>query len=245
MISDFNLEFLSSCSNKDLRVLSDLLTHDRNGNLRLTGELVTHDKYLQFYPKKMWILAPEIAYELRKFGSNTISTFFRGEPDSYETILKRVCKKMHIEMHDDDNVMTLERNLLTEFCGEVIDKLSESELRLFANEYGIPTKNFSRQAIVAALMMALRVNRQLLNRIAAKVMQELIELLVIRGAVTIGAETAGRVAGAFLGPLGWAVMGVWTIYDIASPAYRVCFPAVLQVALMRLTALSLPQSSAA
>ncbi|MNH46242.1 hypothetical protein D3C79_1089360 [compost metagenome] len=39
------------------------------------------------------------------------------------------------------------------------------------------------------------------------------------------------------GPIGWVVTGAWTMVDIASPAYRVTIPAVIQVAALRQKAL--------
>ena len=37
----------------------------------------------------------------------------------------------------------------------------------------------------------------------------------------------------FAGPIGWAVTALWTVIDIAGPAYRVTIPAVIQIAYMR------------
>ena len=37
----------------------------------------------------------------------------------------------------------------------------------------------------------------------------------------------------FAGPVGWAVTAIWTIFDIASPAYRVTIPCVLHIAMLR------------
>ncbi|MBQ3667009.1 MAG: hypothetical protein II913_03005, partial [Elusimicrobiaceae bacterium] len=36
------------------------------------------------------------------------------------------------------------------------------------------------------------------------------------------------------GPIGWGVMGVWTMIDIASPAFRVTIPVAIMVELLRL-----------
>ena len=36
-----------------------------------------------------------------------------------------------------------------------------------------------------------------------------------------------------IGPIGWAITSIWTIIDIAGPAYRVTIPACIQIAYMR------------
>jgi uncharacterized protein YaaW (UPF0174 family) len=113
--------------------------------------------------------------------------------------------------------------------------MSERELRLLANENGIPDKRLTRQALTAALLMAVRTSRAVLTRIAARVIQYIVEIITVRGVATAGIETATRAVGGVLGPVGWIALGAWTVYDISSPAYRVCIPAVLQVAYMRLS----------
>ena len=232
--TDKDLRFLSSCENEDLRVLCDILTHDRLGNIRITEQLTATDEYNRNYPEDMLFLVPQISNELLKYGSNTLATFWHNEPDSYETVLRRVCKQMDVRTMEQDSVTKMERNLLTTLCQDTLNKMSERELRLLANENGIPDKTLTRQALTAALLMAIRTSRAILTRIAARVIQYIVEIITIRGVATAGIETATRAVGGVLGPIGWIALGAWTVYDISSPAYRVCVPAVLQVAYMRL-----------
>lgn len=232
--TDKDLRFLSSCENEDLRVLCDILTHDRLGNIRITEQLTSTDEYNRNYPEDMLFLVPQISNELLKYGSNTLATFWHNEPDSYETVLRRVCKQMDVRTMEQDSVAKMEHNLLTTLCQDTLNKMSERELRLLANENGIPDKTLTRQALTAALLMAIRTSRPILTRIAARVIQYIVEIITIRGVATAGIETATRAVGGALGPIGWIALGAWTVYDISSPAYRVCVPAVLQVAYMRL-----------
>ena len=232
--TDKDLRFLSSCENEDLRVLCDILTHDRLGNIRITEQLTSTDEYNRNYPEDMLFLVPQISNELLKYGSNTLATFLHNEPDSYETVLRRVCKQMDVRTMEQDSVAKMERNLLTTLCQDTLNKMSERELRLLANENGIPDKTLTRQALTAALLMAIRTSRAVLTRIAARVIQYIVEIITIRGVATAGIETATRAVSSALGPIGWIALGAWTVYDISSPAYRVCVPAVLQVAYMRL-----------
>ena len=232
--TDKDLRFLSSCENEDLRVLCDILTHDRLGNIRITEQLTSTDEYNRNYPEDMLFLVPQISNELLKYGSNTLATFWHNEPDSYETVLRRVCKQMDVRTMEQDSVAKMEHNLLTTLCQDTLNKMSERELRLLANENGIPDKTLTRQALTAALLMAVRTSRAVLTRIAARVIQYIVEIITVRGVATAGIETATRAVSSALGPIGWIALGAWTVYDISSPAYRVCVPAVLQVAYMRL-----------
>lgn len=232
--TDKDLRFLSSCENEDLRVLCDILTHDRLGNIRITEQLTATDEYNRNYPEDMLFLVPQISNELLKYGSNTLATFWHNEPDSYETVLRRVCKQMDVRTMEQDSVAKMERNLLTTLCQDTLNKMSERELRLLANENGIPDKTLTRQALTAALLMAIRTSRAVLTRIAARVIQYIVEIITVRGVATAGIETATRAVSSALGPIGWIALGAWTVYDISSPAYRVCVPAVMQVAYMRL-----------
>ena len=232
--TDKDLRFLSSCENEDLRVLCDILTHDRLGNIRITEQLTATDEYNRNYPEDMLFLVPQISNELLKYGSNTLATFWHNEPDSYETVLRRVCKQMDVRTMEQDSVAKMEHNLLTTLCQDTLNKMSERELRLLANENGIPDKTLTRQALTAALLMAVRTSRAVLTRVAARIIQYIVEIITVRGVATAGIETATRAVGGALGPIGWIALGAWTVYDISSPAYRVCVPAVLQVAYMRL-----------
>ena len=42
-----------------------------------------------------------------------------------------------------------------------------------------------------------------------------------------------KVLSVLIGPIGWAIAGVWAALDIAGPAYRVTVPVVIQVACLR------------
>lgn len=234
MKTDKDLNFLSSCKNDDLRTLCDILTHDRFGNVRITEQLTSTDEYNRSYPEDMLFLVPQISEELLKFGSNTLITFWNGKPDAYATILCRICKQMNVKTTKRDDIPIMERNLLTELCQDALNHMSERELRLLANENGIPDKRLTRQALTATMLMAIRTSRPILTRIASRVVQYIVEILTVRGVATAGIETAMRTVGGVLGPIGWTALGVWTVYDISSPAYRVCVPTVLQVATMRL-----------
>ena len=234
MKQDKDLAFLATCENEDLRTLCDILTYNKKGELRLGEQLTNSDAYIHCYPERMNMMTKEISEELRKYGSNTVKTLYRrGEADSYDTILRRVCKKMDVEIGNDVSVQDMERQLLISVCEQAASKLSDEELRNLAEEAGIPHKNLKRQMLIYSIMMAIRHNTYLFSRILSYIIIRIGNMLLGRGVLMMGLNTFGRYIGMATGPIGWALLAGWTISDIASPAYRVTIPAVIMIASMR------------
>ena len=234
MKQDKDLAFLATCENEDLRTLCDILTHNNKGDLRLSEQLTNSDAYINNYPEQMNMMANEIGEEFRKFGSNTVKTLYRhGEADSYDTILRRVCKRMKVKVDYGETVQEMEYQLLTNVCEEAASHLSDEELRDIADEAGIPHKNLKHQMLVYSIMMAIRHNSILFARLVNYVVIRVANMLLGREIMMMGVNTLGRYFGMAAGPIGWALLAGWTISDIASPAYRVMIPAVIMIASMR------------
>ena len=234
MKQDKDLVFLDTCQNDDLRTLCDILTYNNKGEIRLSEQLTDTDAYLNCYPDKMNLMAAEIAEELRKFGSNTVMTICRkGEADSYETIVRRVCKKMGVNVNDSDNTLAMERELLTTICEQTTSKLSDEELRKLADKAGIPHKSLNHQMLVSTILFAIRRNTYLLTEMIYYVTSRIASMLLGRWIGMMGMSAVGRYLGMAAGPIGWTLLAGWTLSDIASPAYRVMIPAVIMTASMR------------
>ena len=231
-ILDKDLAFLAKCRNEELRVLCDILTYDRNGMLRYAEQLTGSDAYLLHYPMEMSQMAGEIADELCKFGSNTVVTYFRkGVPDCYETVVQRVCRQMKVQTESGEDVASMERKLLQKVCEDAVEQMSEEQIRELADEMGIKEKDLMPQFVITVLMRLMSRNPKLWARVIRGVIRV---VLLDFGGRRVAMKGLERVLGVAAGPLGTLVMTLWTIWDIASPAYRVCIPAVLQVGLMRM-----------
>ena len=234
MNQDKDLTFLVTCNNEDLRTLCDILTYNKKGEVRMSEQLTNSDAYIKHYPEQMKLMAKEIGEELRKYGSNTVKTFCRkGEADSYETIVRRVCKRMRVKVSDSDNTESMERELLTTICEQTTSKLSDEELRNLADKAGIPQKSLNHQMLISAIMFAIRRNSYLLTEMICYVTVRIANMLLGRWITMMGMSTVGRYLSIAAGPIGWTALAGWTISDIASPAYRVMIPAVIMVASMR------------
>ena len=233
---DYDLDFMRRCSNDDLRRLCDILTFNNKGNYRIIERLIKTDAYIENYPDNMYGLIPEMCLQLQKYGTNSIVTLAHGgRPDTYEDIVRRVCKRMKVDVDESSDAVDMERLLLQKICETAIEKMTEEELREVAAEAGIKTTNLSKQLIATAILTAIRRCPQIFYRVAIYVTTRIMLLLGGRAAVAVGSKVVQEALGVATGPVGWAVLTIWTIWDIASPAYWVVIPAVLQVAIMRFT----------
>lgn len=236
MIVDQNLYFLQYCSNDELKTLCDTLTYDNKGEVRLSEQLTDNDIYLRSYPDKMKEMWQEIAAELQRFGGNTFANIFRGGVGaSYESILRDVCKKMKVRIPSCSTVEEIEIALLTKYCEETLGSMDIDLLRELSVEIGVRPQSYNKQVVAAAILLALRKGG---GRVLAPVIyyigSNITRILIGRGVYFATAGVLGRAAAALTGPVGWALTAGWLAYDIASPAYRVTVPAVIQVACMRL-----------
>ena len=233
---DKDLRFLAHCENSELRKLFDILSHDKDGRIRLSESLTARDVYLENYPENMRALAPAIADELLRFGSNSLVTAARhGVPDSYETVVRRVCRQMDVHIGKYDDAATMEHALLESVCTSAIKSMSAAELRNLADKARIPIKSLKKQALMAAILATMRISPVIFRRVALSVTYEILSYLMGRGVAVVGARALQRSFGILIGPLNWILLLLWAVWDCASPAYRVCIPAVIQIAIMRLT----------
>ena len=233
---DHDLEFLRRCPNEELKKLCDYLTFDGNGCYRISEQLTDTDAYICNYPDNMRKMTAELAEELQKYGSNTVVTFINGYPDSYQTVVRRVCKKMKAEVTPWDDAVTMERALLQKVCETALSHMSDDEIQELADEIGLMKKDLRKQMTAATVLLAMKRFPKVFYRVVNYVVTRVLALIGGRAAASTGAKLLERVFGVATGPVGWIVMTAWTIWDIAAPAYRVIVPAVMHVAAMRFAA---------
>lgn len=236
MTIDQNLTFLQYCSNDELKTLCDTLTHNNKGEVRLNEQLTDSEAYLRNYPENMQSMWQEIAAELQRFGGNTFANIFRGGVGaSYDSILRDVCKKMKVRITSCSSVEEIEVALLTKYCEETIGRMDIELLRELSLEIGVKPQNYNKQVVAAAILIALRKGGgKVLAPVIFYIGSNITRILIGRGVYFATAGVLGRAAATLTGPVGWALTAGWLAYDIASPAYRVTVPAVIQVACMRL-----------
>lgn len=221
---DKDLEFLAKCSNEDLQPLVDILIKDKDGKDRYTEELTKSKRYMRYSPdhQKYW---DDIAAEIQTFGGNTFANLMRfGKGVTYKEILCDVCKDLKVNFNEKSSTEAIEKNLLDRVYTQAIEELSDEELKRLADAIDIPTEDFSRQAVVAALQYSLMKMPYMVFR---TLILTTIPTVILRNLLF------ARLIGIITGPIGWALNGAWVALDLAGPAKRVIAPAVIQIAVLR------------
>jgi uncharacterized protein YaaW (UPF0174 family) len=230
---DEDLNFLKDCSNEELDIIFSILIKDEDGNPRVTEEITANDRYKanQLDHSKYWDL---IAAELQCFGANSFATMLRGGKGvTYRELLVDVCDNMKVNYNKKSSVEIIESNLLMKILTDSIADMSPEQIRDLVEELGVKTTDFSKQAVIAALQVGARLSGFMVFKIAVIVANAIAKAILGRGLTFAAGATLTRSVGIAIGPVGWAVTAMWTMIDIAGPAYRVTIPCVVQVACLR------------
>ena len=234
-LPDPDLDFLETVSNEELDPLFKYLTVDKDGVQHVTGDL-TNDREVIRYEPNHHVYWEKIAGELQCFGGNTIAKMIRGHGVLYREILIDVCKKLKVNFSEKAPTPLIEEYLLMKIMISSLEKMNEEELTNVVKEMKIPTTDFSKQALTVAIQAAIAAGGFTTYMMAVIVANQIAVFLLKRG-LTLAANAAlTRTIGAFAGPIGWALVSLWTIIDIAGPAYRITTPCVLHVAYLRVKA---------
>ena len=171
--------------------------------------------------------------ELQCFGGNSFVNVFRGGGVQYKEILCDVCDKLKVNYSKAQNTQMIEQNMFMKILSDSLEKMNEEELKQVANEFGLNTTDFKPQAITAAMQASILVSGFAMYKIALIIANTIAKMLLGRGLSLAVNASLVRTIGAFAGPIGWVITGLWTLADVAGPAYRVTIPAVIQVAFLR------------
>ncbi|WP_122874253.1 DUF3944 domain-containing protein [Campylobacter showae] len=228
---DEDLEFLRELKSSDLNELVDILK-GKDGDGRMTEELSAKDDFKKFYPDHQRYIEL-ICEELQLFGGNTFANMFRGHGLLYKEILCDVCDKLKVNYNKSQNTQMIEQGLFMKILSDSLDKMSEEDLKNISSDLGLKTTNFTSQAVMGALQVAIKGGGFMSYKIALIVANTIANIILGRGLSLAANATFTRTISIFAGPIGWLITGVWTAADIAGPAYRVTIPAVIQVAFLR------------
>lgn len=227
------LQFLNRATNDDLRILCDIIVKDKKGNDRLTEKLSEEPVYMDNYPGNIHAFLPELVKEFRLFGGNTIVNVFRKDGPKYSEILRDVAKRNKVNFNNKSTDEQVEQYLLQKLFNDSLNGADEQQLKDMMAELGLPTTNFSREAAVAALMLAWKAGGFKSYMLLVSVVNAVVKCLIGRGLALAANAALTRMAAIMTGPVGWAITALWTAVDIAGPAYRVTVPAVIQIAYIR------------
>lgn len=230
---DEDLEFLRQVDSEDLNELVYVLTHDKDGEVRFSESLTNDDLYKRFYPEHKEYL-DLILEELQTFGGNSIINVFRGGGVKYKEILCDVCDKMKVNYNKNSKVENIEQGLFMKILEDATKEMNTEDLKKLVEELKLNTTNYTPQAVMAGMQILIKQGGFRSYQIMVIVVNAIWRAIFGRGLSLAANATATRVMSIFAGPIGWAITGIWTAFDLAGPAYRVTIPAVIQVAYLRL-----------
>lgn len=231
-VKDENLEFLSRCTSEDLSIIFDILTKDKDGKERYSEKLTTNEKVIANKPNHAayWDL---IAGELQHYGGNTIFNLVRGNGVQYKEILTNVCDKLKVNYNSKATIETIELNLLMKILTDSMEKMTPEELKILVDELNLNTPDLSKPAILAAIQAGIKLSGFMVYRVSLIIANAVARAILGRGLALAANAGLMRVIGMIAGPIGWAITAIWTIFDVAGPAYRVSIPVVIQIAYLR------------
>lgn len=230
-MTDDPLALLADCSNEDLDPLVEYILKAS------TNELRRSEAYLR-EPGNHRTYVDLIKREIRTFGGNTFVNKYRGDGPPYEEVVRDVCRRLKTRPELDATVADMEWLVLRKILEEALEKMTADEridledtLRNAGVKHG--DKGAAGPLAVALLQGGVKVSGFAAYRISVMVANAVAKKLLGRG-LSLGANAAlTRTVGALAGPVGWAITGIWTAYDLSGPAYRVTIPCVCHVAMLR------------
>ena len=231
---DADLEFLGECTDEQLSNLAEVLIYDKDEEKRIAELITVSDEYKKYGTKysKYWKL---IAGELQEFGGNSFANLFRGNGVKYDEILSDVLDKIKAPYDKSSNIINKEDALIEKTFSDILEGMPEEEKIKLVKDMDLKVTSFGSQAIMAAVQTGLRAGGFLSYKITLIVANYVAKLLLGRGLTLATNAALTKGLSVFIGPIGWALTGIWTAVDIAGPAMRVTLPACVTVACLRKT----------
>lgn len=222
-MEDKDLAFLNDCSNEELKALIDILVFDKDGKKRYAESLSNTKMFCENYPNNIKVLVPHIIQEIQLFGGNTLINVIRRHGVSYREILEDVCDKLKVNYNKKLPTNLLEYELLKKVAVTTIEKMSDEDIKKFdANLDKTRLIDFIMENNGAAITGIISIIVAQITKAGAK----------DAGLMLFGKVLAPRVL-SFAVPVLNVLAAVWTVFDLASQAYRVTVPFTITVAFIR------------
>lgn len=227
--NDTSLEFLHVCPNDELATLVEIVASP--SSQRITSELSSTQNYKNFYPDHSKYV-DELIEDYQKFGGNTMANMVRGYGVSYAEILRDVAERLKVNFNPQQSSVQIEDALLSKVLKDYWQNLTPEarkatldDLKVDAHSFGGASADVLLAVFKAGGFKSYQVLLMLANWLA--------KVFVGRGLSIAANAGLTKIASVVFGPVGWIVGGVWTAFDIASPAYRVTVPATVYIAILR------------
>ncbi|MFS2162589.1 hypothetical protein [Variovorax sp. Varisp62] len=249
-------EILRGADTGDLDVLVDYITDSGKGRMALDNDVcaqLVRAKSAQAYGPNERML---IESELRQFGGNTVANLMRnmrgllgsltssasGSSSTqaatvpYDEIVRDVAEHLKVEFDKYASTPEVEDGIMNALLAASFEKMKPDQRELILNDLGIPGAADLAQRSAAAIsagIAAAALSSVMAYHLSRSVAAASVQALLGRGLAIGATSVIARPIAVLAGPIGWAVTGAWALADMASPAYRVTVPCVVQIAYMR------------
>lgn len=220
---------LSLASNADLEPLVEYIS-----KASLSETLTNNDLYKKHTPNhKEYVELVE--REIRKFGGNTFLNIFRDNGPQYFDIVCDVASKLGANYNKKSSIDEVESAIMMRIMSQAWEKMTNQERQEFLNsmELGTGIESLPKALPVVALQIAIKASGFLAYKLAIIVANAIARAILGRGLAFATGATLTRGIAVFAGPIGWVITGIWTLLDLAGPAYRVTIPCVVHIAMLR------------
>lgn len=213
------VQLLLNADKGDIDLLIDYVTNTGKFGFSMSDSVkaVLQDAKHQDIPDEETLRL--LVRELQHFGGNTFVNLFRRNGVSYSEIVDDVASHLKMKVQADASVEEKEALIIDCVFTSSWKKMSDDERRQILRGMGISA---SVSLDIPVWQKAVLVANGLAQTTAGKVLPLIAGLGI------------GRVLGVLTGPVGLAITGLYTAYDISNPAFRVTLPCVVQIAWIRL-----------
>lgn len=225
------LAALSAAEAEDLIVLADHITDAGKGRLALASEvkaaLLDAKSRRKFSSGALQLLVREVQH----FGGNSVTNLFRRNGVPYAEVVRDVLEHLGGKAGADETAQSMELKVLEQLVSSAWDKMDAAQRAELVKSLGSGAGDASQSAVLAAVRRGGPVALQAALLVSSAFVQMSLGMAGIAG--TGATLVGGRAVGAFLGPIGIALSGVWGAYSLTRQAYRVTVPCVVQIAYIR------------
>lgn len=238
LINDPDLTELVSCADtEDLSIIADFITDKGDGRIALLSDVcdkLHSSSQARDFPMEVRALIVE---EIQRFGGNSLVNIFRGGSGvCYREIVCDVADHVKVTYNSKSDCSQIEMAILYKVLEQSMDKISEEQKKQLFEEFGANYVG-AGPATIAGLIAGIKLTGFGAYQVSALVANATARAFLGRGLAMGASGALMRGVSILTGPIGWAITAAWTVFDLASPAYRVTVPCVIQMAYMRQKAL--------
>lgn len=228
---------LRQASSEDLGVLVEYLHKAHNEDLSSVPAFLEQNPRAneKIYEGDHRLYADDITAEIQRYGGNSFSNAFRGGKGvPYIEVVRDVADNLKVNYNKNADAETIEAQIQLKVLEKAYEQMSAEERAELLKELGVSITNGIPAALpVIAVQGAIRMGGFAAYKMALIIANAVAKALIGRGLSFAANRALAQAMKVFAGPIGWAITAVWTLVDLAGPAYRVTIPCVIQIAYIR------------